>query len=51
MTNARLDGLYLLLLGSLTFILLGTAFENASPVSLIDFKGTLLPRAMPYSSL
>ena len=43
MTNARLDGLRLLLLGSLTFIVLGAAFENASQVPLIDFKGLYYP--------
>jgi hypothetical protein len=43
MTNARRDGLYLLLLGSLTFILLGTAFENAASASLVDFRGLYYP--------
>jgi hypothetical protein len=43
MTKARLDGIYLLLLGSLTFIMLGAAFENASPVPMIDFKGLYYP--------
>src|ERR1017187_7006300 len=38
MTRARLDGLYLLLLGSAVFLLLGAALEYASPVSMADFK-------------
>jgi len=40
MTKARLDGLYLLLLGSVAFILLGTALENAAPAPLVDFRYT-----------
>src|ERR1035437_8926162 len=43
MTNARRDGLYLLLLGSLTFILLGTAFENAANAPFVDFRGLYYP--------
>ncbi len=38
MTGARRDGLYLLLLGSIVFALLGSALESASPVSMVDFK-------------
>jgi hypothetical protein len=55
MTNARLDGLRLLLLGSLTFLLLGVAFENATPGPMTDFKGlyypakTLLGDHSPYN--
>ncbi len=39
MTKARLDGMYLLLLGSVVFLLLGTAAINVSPLSMLDFKG------------
>ena len=38
MTKARLDALYLLLLGSAVFLLLGAALEYSSPVSMADFK-------------
>ena len=38
MNKARMDGLYLLLLGSAIFLFLGTAFESVSSVALIDFK-------------
>jgi hypothetical protein len=38
MKKARIDGLYLLLLGSAVFLFLGTALESVSPVSMIDFK-------------
>ncbi len=43
MTSARLDGLRLLLLGSLTFLCLGAAWENASHVPMIDFRGLYYP--------
>jgi hypothetical protein len=43
MTRARLDGLYLLLLGSLVFLLLGVAMENAAPAPLADFKALYYP--------
>jgi hypothetical protein len=43
MTRARLDGLYLLLIGSLTFLLLGIALENAAPVSMVDFRVIYYP--------
>ena len=43
MTRARLDGLYLLLLGSAVFLFLGAALENASPVAMIDFKAVYYP--------
>jgi hypothetical protein len=43
MTRARLDGLYLLLIGSLTFLLLGIVLENAAPVSMVDFAGLYYP--------
>ena len=43
MTNARRDGLYLLLLGSLTFILLGAAWENAASAPMLDFRALYYP--------
>jgi uncharacterized membrane protein (UPF0136 family) len=43
MNRARRDGLYLLLLGSLVFLLLGAALENAAPAALADFKGHYYP--------
>ena len=43
MTSARRDGLYLLLLGSLTFILLGGALQLGSPVSMVDFRVVYYP--------
>ena len=43
MTKARLDGLYFLLLGSLVFILLGAAMENAAPSPLADFRALYYP--------
>ena len=38
MTKARQDGLYLAILGALIFVLIGTALENAAPVSTVDFR-------------
>ena len=38
MTKARRDGLYLVLLGSAIFVLIGSALENAVPVSTVDFR-------------
>jgi hypothetical protein len=55
MTKARLDGLYLLLLGALVFILLGVVMENAASSPLADFRGLyyptqcLLQHCDPYS--
>ncbi|MGA9672944.1 MAG: glycosyltransferase family 87 protein [Terracidiphilus sp.] len=55
MTKARLDGLYLVLLGSLVFILLGVVMENAASSPLADFRGLyyptqcLLQHCDPYS--
>jgi hypothetical protein len=43
MTRARLDGLYLLLIGCAVFGLLGVALENASPTPLSDFKTLYYP--------
>jgi hypothetical protein len=55
MTNARRDGLYLLLLGSIVFLLLGTALESISHSPMIDFKVVyysarcLLSHSDPYN--
>lgn len=55
MTRERLDGLYLLLMGSVVFILLGTILESITPVSMVDFKVVyyptrfLLQHGDPYS--
>jgi hypothetical protein len=38
MTKPRADGLYLVLLGSAIFILVGFGLENAAPVSSVDFR-------------
>jgi hypothetical protein len=38
MTKSRRDGLYLLLIGSAIFILLGAALEHSSPFAMMDFK-------------
>ena len=43
MTKARLDGLLLVLLGSLVFISLGTVLENAFRVTMVDFKVLYYP--------
>jgi hypothetical protein len=43
MTKARLDGLYLLLLGSLAFLLLGTILANTSLVAMVDFRVLYYP--------
>ena len=54
MTKARLDGLYLLILGSVAFVLLGIAMESAAKSPLADFKALyyparcLLQHADPY---
>ena len=54
MTKARLDGLYMLLLGSVAFLLLGIAMESAAKSPLADFKALyyparcLLEHADPY---
>ena len=55
MTKARLDGLYMLLLGCLVFVLLGLALRNNSPVPMEDFRvlynpaRCLLQHCDPYS--
>ncbi len=38
MTKARRDGLYLVLLGCAMFVLIGSALENAVPVTSVDFR-------------
>jgi hypothetical protein len=38
MTKARLDGLYLLLLGSVIFVLLGIIVESSAVVTTVDYK-------------
>lgn len=38
MSNEHRDGLYLVLVGSLIFILLGAVFERGAPAPLADFK-------------
>ena len=43
MTKARLDGLYLVLLGSVAFLLLGVALERSAPAPLADFKALYYP--------
>ena len=43
MPKAKLDGLYLLLLGSVVFVLLGTVLANTSPVAMGDFRGLYYP--------
>jgi hypothetical protein len=43
MTKARLDGLYLLLLGSVAFLLLSTVLANTSSVTMVDFRGMYFP--------
>ncbi len=54
MTSARSDGMYFVLLGSLIFVLLGSAVENTSLDSMVDFKAhfytvrCLLQHGDPY---
>jgi Glycosyltransferase family 87 len=56
MTNARRDGLYLLLLGCAVFVLLGSALESISPVSMTDFRAyyysarCLVAKQDPYNA-
>jgi hypothetical protein len=55
MTKPRLDGLYLMLLGSLVLVLLGTVLSTVSTVAMIDFRAMyyparcLLQHCDPYS--
>jgi uncharacterized membrane protein (UPF0136 family) len=56
MTNARRDGLCLLLLGSLVFLLFGFALEHAAPAAMVDFgviyypARCLLQHGDPYNA-
>ena len=43
MTRARLDGLCLLFLGSVVFLLLGFALEKTAPAQLVDFRMMYYP--------
>jgi len=43
MSKDRLDGLYLLFLGGLVFILLGLSMENVARSPLADFRGLYFP--------
>jgi hypothetical protein len=43
MTSARLDGLYLLLIGSMVFVLLGVALAIATPTPVTDFRALYYP--------
>jgi hypothetical protein len=43
MTSARLDGLYLLLLGCVAFVLLGVTLESAAPAPMADFGAVYYP--------
>jgi hypothetical protein len=43
LTRARLDGLYLLLIGCAVFTFLGVAMENALPVHMADFSALYFP--------
>lgn len=55
MTRERRDGLYLLFIGSVVFLLLGTFLESSTSVSMVDFKAVyyparfLLQHGDPYS--
>jgi len=43
MKKARLDGLYLFLLGSLVLVLLGSVLSNGSSVAMVDFRVVYYP--------
>lgn len=43
MTKAKADGVLLLILGSLVFVLLGSVLESASPATMGDFKVMYFP--------
>ncbi len=43
MTKARLDGLYLLLMGSVVFLFLGILAENVNAASIVDFRALYYP--------
>ena len=54
MTKGRLDGLYLLVLGGLIFLMLGAILERANPAPMSDFKAVyygarcVLDHSNPY---
>ncbi|HTW78332.1 MAG TPA: glycosyltransferase 87 family protein [Terracidiphilus sp.] len=43
MSNAQRDGLYLMLIGTLVFVLLGIGLTNATPAPMADFKAVYFP--------
>lgn len=43
MTKARLDGLYLMLLGSAVFLSLGALLASTSPINMVDFRVLYYP--------
>lgn len=43
MINPRRDGLYLVILGSLVLILLGTVLSTTSAVDMIDYRAMFYP--------
>jgi hypothetical protein len=56
MTRARLDGLWLLFIGSAVFVVLGFSWERFTPASMVDFKGIyfgarcLIQHSDPYNA-
>jgi hypothetical protein len=56
-THGRRDGLYLMILGTLVFLLFGIAFESSSSVAMVDFgviyfpARTLLHHGDPYNQV
>jgi hypothetical protein len=43
MSKARMDGLYMMLLGSLLFVMLGVLLGNMAATPLVDFRGLYFP--------
>jgi hypothetical protein len=43
MSNAQRDGMYLMLIGTLVFVLLGIGLTNATPAPMADFKAVYFP--------
>ena len=43
MNKARLDGLYVMLIGNAVFLLLGVGLATTSPVEMVDFRGLYFP--------
>jgi hypothetical protein len=43
MSNAQRDGLYLMLIGTVIFVLLGIGLTNATPAPMADFKAVYFP--------